>query len=112
MHILKNSFLVFIVSFICSTTKAQVSIPGYTGYAVPVETSTEEDESILFNEKTGLHNWGNTRQQLQYYFNLKNRGELLLSCMAKNSEAGSKIKIALAGKVLSSAFLKVRLSEN
>lgn len=98
MHILKNCFLALTVFLISSATKAQVSIPAYTGYAVPVETSTEDDESILFNEKAGLHNWSNTRQQLQYYFNLKNRGALLLSCVAKSSVAGSKIKIALAGK--------------
>jgi hypothetical protein len=98
MHILKTRFLVVIVFFCCDVLTAQVTVPAYTGYAIPVEESTGEDESVLFNEKAGLHNWSNTGQQLQYYFKLRNRGELVLSCLVKNATPGSTIKIAVAGK--------------
>lgn len=78
--------------------KSQVMIPAFTGYAIPAETSNEEDESLLFSEKAGLHNWTDTHQQLQYFFNIKNSGNLSLSLFAKNNLAGNKLKIELAGK--------------
>ena len=98
MHILKNYFLFILLSFYGLIVKAQVIIPAFTGYAVPVESSIEEDESSLFNEKDGLHNWTDTRQQLRYFFNIKNRGDLSLGFFAKNAVAGNKLKIELAGK--------------
>ncbi len=98
MHVMKAIFPVVLVFICCFAARAQVTIPGFTGYAVPVETSSEEDESVLFNEKNGLQNWTNTRQQLQYFVNLKNRGVLTLSIDAKNNTAGNKIKIELAQK--------------
>jgi Domain of unknown function (DUF3472)/Domain of unknown function (DUF5077)/FKBP-type peptidyl-prolyl cis-trans isomerase len=100
MHILKKCSFVFFISISCSCliSKAQVLVPAFTGYATPIETGTEEDESVLFNEKAGLHNWTDTKQQLQYFFNIKNRGDLSLNLFAKNTVAGSKVKIELAGK--------------
>ncbi len=73
-------------------------LPAFTGYAVPVEPGNEDDESSLFNEKAGLHNWTDTHQQLQYFFNIKNRGDLAISFFAKNAVAGNKLKVELAGK--------------
>ena len=49
-----RSVLVIIIACISSLISAQtVTIPAYTGYAVPAET----DESSLFSEKNGLQQW-------------------------------------------------------
>lgn len=37
-------------------SQTSISIPAATAYAIPVEESTEEDESRMFTEKEGLHN--------------------------------------------------------
>jgi hypothetical protein len=50
-----------------------VQLPGGSGYAVPVEGSTGEDESVLFDPKIGLHNWTDPTQTISYYFLIERR---------------------------------------
>ncbi len=90
-------FLVFTCLFV-QLLPAQVKLPGFTGYALPAETGTEEEESVLFSETQGLHNWTNTRQQLQYFFNAGSSGSLALSLWAKNSSPGTLLQVSIAGK--------------
>ncbi|GAC1442576.1 MAG: hypothetical protein NVSMB63_11030 [Sediminibacterium sp.] len=75
-------------------------IPGYTGYAVPVEN----DSSPLFSEKEGLSNWTNLQQHITYYFRVRRPGKLKISLDANNKEAGSKILVRVAGKVFTVAI--------
>ncbi|HLK27484.1 MAG TPA: DUF3472 domain-containing protein [Puia sp.] len=75
------------------------SIPAFTGYAIPLEKSNEDDESNLFSVKYGLHNWENKNQQIHYYFYLRNAGSLNLSLLIKNQTAGNMIRVKLADKV-------------
>lgn len=105
------SILVFAACFSASAQSA-VSIPAYTGYASPAEKSTEEDESILFTEKDGLHNWTDIKQKINYYFYINKPGNLSFFLLYKNNTAGNKINIELAGKKFllpvpkSSSFVK------
>ncbi len=87
---------VFAVHF--SFGQQPVSIPAYTAYAIPAEESNEEGESNLFFEKEGLHNWADTKQQIQFYFNIRNTGKLNLSLLIKNDVAGNKLIASFAGK--------------
>ncbi len=77
---------------------AQVKLPGFTGYALPAEEGEEEQESVLFSEKEGLHNWTNTRQKLQYFFNAGSSGLLTLSLWAKNTQPGTVLQVSIAHK--------------
>ena len=74
------------------------SIPAFTGYAIPLEKSNEDDESILFSEKDGLHNWENKNQQIHYHFYLENTGLLQLRLNIKNETAGNEIRVKLSDK--------------
>lgn len=90
-----RSFLLITIICISSIISAQtVVIPAYTGYAVPAET----DESTLFSEKNSLQQWGNVKKQISYFFYVRKPGNLALSINAKNSVAGSTIKLSIAGK--------------
>ena len=77
---------------------AQVRIPAYTGYASPAEAGTEEEESILFSEQAGLHNWTDPGQSLRFFFNVANTGPLTIYLFAKNSAPGTRLQVAIAGK--------------
>lgn len=82
-------------SFLLFFIQAQsVIIPAYTGYAVPAET----EKVSLFSSKNGLQNWMNPQQKISWFFYVKTPGELELSLLTKNMNAGSTIEIALAGK--------------
>lgn len=78
--------------------QTQVSVPAYTAYALPVEQSTEDDESNIFSVKDGLHNWTDTRQQIQFYFKLRNRGNLQLALLLKNDKPGNILAASIAGR--------------
>jgi hypothetical protein len=97
----KLCFLTLLCLLSITQIHAQVQIPGFTGYASPIETSNEDDESVLFNEKVGLHNWTNPQQTLQYFLNVKNAGALSLAIWAKSEKPGTKLQINLAGKSVS-----------
>ena len=92
--------LVLISFLLYSGTRSQtpVSIPAHTAYAVPAEESNEEDESKMFSDKTGLHNWTDTRQQVQFYFKVRNTGALRLSLLLKNDVPGNTLSASIAGK--------------
>jgi FKBP-type peptidyl-prolyl cis-trans isomerase len=98
MAALKRHVLIFIACFYYLTVPAQVVIPAFTGYASPAEDRNEDDESILFSEKAGLHNWTNTKQQLQYFFNASASGPLTIHLLVKNSSPGSKLQITISDK--------------
>ena len=103
MKRLNYPVLFFLVFFAVHFSYGQqiVSIPAYTAYAVPVEESNDDGESNLFSEKEGLHNWADTKQQIQFYFNIRNAGKLNLSLLIKNDAAGSKLTASFAGKQFS-----------
>ena len=74
----KIPFLIFLIilSQISVNCQTRISIPAYTGYAVPAEEINEAGESRLFSLKEGVHNWTDTKQQLHYYFKAGNKGNL------------------------------------
>lgn len=89
-----RNLLFFFFSFLSLALNAQsVSIPAYTGYAVPAEQNEEE----MFSEKNGLH-WTDASQQISYHFYVKNAGRLSIALRAKNSKAGTQVKMVFAGK--------------
>jgi len=91
-----RSVLVIIIACISSLISAQtVTIPAYTGYAVPAET----DESSLFSEKNGLQQWSNAGQAISYFFYVRKAGNLSVSMNAKNAVAGSTLSLSVGGKV-------------
>ncbi len=94
------SMLILIILLFHHTAKSQtgISIPAFTAYAVPVENSNEDDESNMFSEKTGLKNWTDAKQQIQFYFKIRNRGSLLLSLLVKNNTGGNILTATIAGK--------------
>jgi FKBP-type peptidyl-prolyl cis-trans isomerase len=97
MPALKKCLPLLIACFCHLTVSAQVTIPAFTGYASPVENNKEEEQG-LFNEKEGVQNWTDTKQQLQYYFNATSSGPLLVSLLVKNSSPGTKLQITIANK--------------
>ncbi|MES1223599.1 MAG: DUF3472 domain-containing protein, partial [Bacteroidota bacterium] len=98
MPAFKKYLLLVTACFYFTTISAQVSIPAFTGYAVPAENGNEEDESVLFSEKAGVQNWTDTKQQLQYFFNVKNTGPLSIYLLTKNSTPGTKLQVTLSNK--------------
>ena len=95
-----SSILIIFSLLLHNTVKSQIgiSIPAFTAYAVPVEKSNEDDESDMFSVKDGLHNWTDTKQQIQFYFKIRNRGDLQLSLLIKNDNAGNRLSATIAGK--------------
>ncbi len=69
-------------------------IPGNTGYAIPAESYSEK----LFSSENGLQNWINTRQQVNYFFHVRNPGVLQIKINAKNAFSGSVINLSINGK--------------
>ena len=94
------AFIVFTVAVLnCSYGQKAVSIPAYTAYAIPAEESNDAGESNLFKEKAGIQNWTDTKQQIQFYFNIRSTGKLNLSLLLKNDVAGNKLTVSFAGKM-------------
>ncbi len=101
-----RSASIIIIACISSLISAQtVTIPAYTGYAVPAET----DESSLFSEKNGLQQWSNTGQAISYFFYIRKAGNLSVSINAKNAVAGSTLRLSVGGKVF---LVTIPLSKN
>ncbi len=94
-------FLVLSSLLLCTPVKSQktISIPAYTAYAVPADESTETDDSDLFSINNGIHNWTNPKQQIQFNFKIRNKGELQISFFTKNKQPGSRVSVSVAGKV-------------
>ena len=115
MTAVKFSFSLIFVFFFAPVVNAQVKLPGFTGYALPAEESTEEGESRLFSEKQGLHNWTSTKQKLQYFFYSGSSGSLSISLWAKNSVPGTLLQVTIANKKLvagipaGNAFKKIKM---
>lgn len=101
--------LLFILLY-CNAANAQthVSIPAYTAYAVPAEESSEDDESKIFSEKEGIHNWTDTKQQLEFYFKIRTSGMLELSLLMKADRPGNILSVSVSGKnfILNVPFAK------
>ena len=98
MFPLRHFLLILFFGFILNIAQAQVSIPAYTGYAVPIEASDSNDESILFNAIEGLHNWTDLQQHIQYFFYAGKEGNLKVSLFAKNVMPGGRINLQFNGK--------------
>jgi hypothetical protein len=91
---MRQLFLFIGILFIASNLYSQtVTIPAFTGYAIPAE----EEESNLFSEQSGLH-WTDTKQIITYYFYLRNPGRLDISLLVKNKVPGSVLKLSIAGR--------------
>ncbi len=75
-----------------------ISIPACTAYAVPAEESNGDDNSNMFAEKIGLHNWTNNKQQIQFYFKIRSTGTLQLSLLLRNDKAGNTLRVSFAGR--------------
>lgn len=89
-------FLVSVSILVHSATMAQnvYSIPANTGYAVPAEN----DDESLFQQGKGLQNWTDLKQEIEYFFYLKNTGILSIDLIVKNAQAGSMISVQIANK--------------
>ncbi|MFT3933479.1 MAG: DUF3472 domain-containing protein [Chitinophagaceae bacterium] len=98
MPAIKKLLAVIAILFFGLMVNAQLTIPAFTGYALPSEPGAEDDESVLFSEKEGVHNWTDVHQQLQYFFYAKNTGTISLALLAKNEKPGTQLQIGLAGK--------------
>ena len=106
MHYLKKNFPICLFLLILGkivSAQSVFTIPAFTGYAIPLEKSNEDDESKLFDPKLGLHDWSNKNTQVHYYFYLRNTGLLELALSIKNASAGNQIRVRLAGKTFNVA---------
>jgi len=111
-------FIVIGLLFLCRVGFAQnkITIPGFTGYALPAEQADEDDETSMFNDSVGLRNWKNPHQQISYYFETKATGKLHLSIVARNKTA-STITVLAAGKTFTvrvpagKAFTEVQVGD-
>ncbi len=97
MKKLLGIFLFFAV--LSAAAQNTVTIPAYTAYAMPAEESTDKEESSLFSEKDGLHNWTDKTQRIQFFFNLRNKGKLNLALLMKTATAGNSITVIVAPNV-------------
>lgn len=98
------SFLLCLIILCCSGkifSQNRISIPAYTAYALPAEESTDTDESLLFSEKEGLHNWYSPGETIHFYFKLRSTGELRLSLRLKANTPGNRIEASIHGKKFS-----------
>lgn len=77
--------------------QSTLSIPGFTGYALPAEKEDEGSGQGMFDDSAGLRNWTNTHQQVSYYFETKATGKLHIALLAK-SKNQSTITVLAAGK--------------
>ncbi len=91
---LRFTALVILVSLQMGGYTQSVKIPANTGYAIPAE----KDEADLFNDKNGLQGWADTKQQIQYFFYLRNTGKLSIDIYVKNNAASNKISVSFKGK--------------
>ena len=91
---LRFTALVILVSLQMGGYTQSVKIPANTGYAIPAE----KDEADLFNDKNGLQGWADTKQQIQYFFYLRNTGKLSIDIYVKNNNASNKISVSFKGK--------------
>lgn len=80
-------------------SQKSIAIPAYTAYATPTEATNDNGESNLFSEKYGLQNWTDTKQQIQFYFNVRKTGTIGLTLLIKNNTAGNSITAVIAGKI-------------
>ena len=103
--------LVWGIMFVYTTVNAQkaISIPAYTAYAVPAEENNGAEESKMFSVKDGLHNWTNTKQQIRFYFKIRNIGKLQLSILLKTKNVGNILAVSFAEKTF---MVPVPLSNN
>ena len=92
MKVCHYLLLLSLLSF--SANSQPVMIPGYTGYAVPVEN--QEGDLFNFQQKAAL--WKDPNQVLHYYFYLRKKGTLQVSLLAKNKAAGSLVQVSIPGK--------------
>ncbi len=77
---LRSSLFLLFSCLIISISAQTVSIPAYTGYAVPAE----KDESIFSEKNAGLH-WSDAKQTISYSFYIRQAGDLTIAINAKNA---------------------------
>lgn len=92
MKVFNCLLILSLLSF--SANSQQVTIPGFTGYAIPAEQQEEE----VFNFKQRAAIWKDPNQVLHYYFYLRKKGTLQVSLLAKNKAAGSLVQVTIPGK--------------
>ena len=82
-----------------------VTVPAYTGYAIPAE----KEGSFLFSEKNGVQQWKDLRQQISYFIYLRKTGNLSIGINARTYVAGTVLQMAVAGKKM---LIRVPASKN
>ncbi len=94
---LRSLQLIIALLFSAIVSAQTVTIPAYTGYALPAE----KGESSIFSEKNGVQQWKDANQQLQYFFFVRKPGKLSVALDAKNTTEGTVLKISAPGKEFS-----------
>ena len=93
----KITFLLLLFSATrLGNAQTHVSLPAYTGYAVPAEAGNEE--AFMFNPSKGVQNWTDPKQVIRYYFKLAAKGSLHISVYLKNEKASNILLASIAGK--------------
>lgn len=97
MNMYKNFFIIACCFFSTTLIAQKKIIPGFTGYAIPVEADSVE----MFAENKGLINWKNPQTQINYFFYAGKTGKLKIAINLKNIRFASKIQLQIAGKSFS-----------
>ena len=73
---LRTGYWFLLLLILPQVIKAQSSytIPAYTAYALPAE-EMNDGESKMFSKETGLQNWTNANQKLQFFFRIRAIGQ-------------------------------------
>ena len=83
-----------LLSFVTANSQQTLTIPGFTGYAIPAEN---DEVTEMFVSPKGLVNWTDTRQHISYMGMMQRAGtaDLWLHVQADN---GAELNITAAGK--------------
>ncbi|CAN5281284.1 hypothetical protein BH11BAC6_BH11BAC6_12830 [soil metagenome] len=92
---LAGFFFVAMLAGLPAIAQYKLTMPGYTGYAVPAEN---EEATEMFIANKGLTNWTNTHQSIQYYSIIKKAGTVDISVNIKSVE-GAQLQLSAAGKI-------------
>jgi hypothetical protein len=94
---MRHFLLVQVLFFISSLLTAQsVTIPAYTGYALPAE----KEGTTLFSEKTGLQQWKDPKQTISYFIYIRKPGKLSVGINARTSSGTTHLQMLIAGQKL------------
>ena len=93
---LRSLQLILAIGLASCLSAQTVTIPAYTGYALPAE----KEDDLLFSEKSGVQHWTDASQEILYFFYLHKTCKLSVALDTKNVSAGTILKLSVAGKDL------------